>query len=247
MRQEPRLKDSVPTVVVEDIDVSIVLPCRNEEKTVVTCVTDALRWIADRGVVGEVIVIDNASTDRSAKLARTAGARVITELHVGYGSALRAGAINARGRVLILADADNTYGLRDLDAFYDPIATDRSCDVVIGNRLHAPRVPGSMSLLHLWGNHGLSALTRAAIGTSVTDVHCGLRSTIRSAMLAISPDSTGMEYATEMIIQAHRNGLRIGEHPVTLGPAATGRRSHLRPFRDGVRHLRRILTHAFGE
>ncbi|MEP7765665.1 glycosyltransferase family 2 protein [Sanguibacter sp. 25GB23B1] len=245
MRVDPaRREHRTSTAVTEEIDVTILLPCRNEERTVAICVTDALTWIAGRGLVGEVLVVDNASTDRSATAARIAGARVISEPRVGYGRALRSGAVNARGRVVIFADADNTYGLGDLDAFYDPIATERSCDVVIGNRLGTARVHGAMSLMHLWGNRGLSALTRAAIGTSVTDVHCGLRSTTPSAMLAVSPHSTGMEYATEMIIQAHRTGLRIGEHPVVLGPVATGRRSHLRPFRDGVRHLRRITRHA---
>lgn len=231
-------------MVAEEIDASILLPCRNEERTVATCVTDALGWMAGRGLVGEVLVIDNASTDRSAALAQSAGARVVSELRVGYGHALRSGAVHAMGSVIIMADADNTYGLCDLDAFYDPIATDRSCDMVIGDRLGTPGVRDAMGFTHLWGNRGLSALTRAVIGTAVTDVHCGLRSTTRSAMLAISPGSTGMEYATEMIIHAHRNGLRVGQHPVTLGPAAAGRRSHLRPVRDGVRHLRRILRHA---
>lgn len=243
MSTEPgRARTGIHATVVDEIDVSVVLPCRNEEGTVGACVTDALRWIAGRGLAGEVIVVDNASIDRSAILARTAGARVISEPRVGYGRALRSGAINARGRVVIVADADNTYGLRDLDAFYDPIATTLSADIVIGNRLGTPPVRGAMNLLHLWGNRGLSALTRAAIGTSVADVHCGLRSTTRSAMLAVSSRSTGMEYATEMIIQAHVDGLRVGQHPVILAPAAEGRRSHLRPFRDGLRHLRRIVA-----
>lgn len=216
--------------------VSVVLPCRDEAPTVGSCVAEALAWMTSRGVGGEVVVVDNASRDDSARVAERAGARVVTEQRLGYGAALRAGFTAARGTVVVMADADSTYDLTDLDSFYLPIA-DGLADVVVGNRFAAPMTAAAMNPLHHAGNRALSALARATTGTPVTDLHCGLRS-FRADCLADLPHwSAGMEFATHMLVHAHRAGLRIIETPVSLRPADPGRRSHLRPVRDGLRHL----------
>lgn len=223
------------------LDVSVVLPCRNEAATVAHCVRQALTWIARRRLTGEVLVVDNASSDDSAALAARAGARVAHEPLPGYGRALRTGITAAAGRVVVMADADATYDLTDLDAFYDPVAA-HSADLVIGDRLTGLALPGAMTATHRWGNHALSALTRRLTGTAVNDVHCGLRSFDRATMLDLPAWSTGMEFATHMLTHAHTHQLRIDQTAITLAPPALGRRSHLRPVHDGIRHLATIAA-----
>ncbi|NYI41877.1 glycosyltransferase family 2 protein [Demequina lutea] len=233
-----QLPDATP------LDVTILLPCRNEAATVAVCTTLALAWIARRNLTGEVLVVDNASTDTSPANARTAGARVINEPRVGYGNALRTGIGSARGRIVIMADADNTYDLTDLDAFYDPIALDHTHDIVIGDRFNQPPARVAMSSLHRAGNWALSALTRATTGTPVHDLHCGLRSFTRTTMTDLPTWSTGMEFATHMLTHAHHQHLRIAQTPITLHAPANGRRSNLHPLRDGLRHLATIAREA---
>lgn len=216
--------------------VSVVLPCRNEAPTVARCVTDALSWMRHRSIEGEVVVVDNASTDASAVRALRAGARVVQEPRPGYGVALRAGFAEARGAAIVMADADATYDLTDLDDFYLPVGADEA-DVVVGNRFAAPMLATAMSPLHYIGNRALSALARVATGTPVTDLHCGLRSFRAASMEDLPRWSAGMEFATHMLVHAHRSGLRISEAPVHLLPPHPDRRSHLRPVRDGFRHL----------
>lgn len=223
------------------LDVSVVLPCRDEGRTIAACVDQAAGWIARRGLRGEVVVVDNGSTDGSAAIARARGARLVREQRPGYGHALRAGFRAARGDVVVMADADATYALWDLDAFYDPIAHRGDADVVLGDRLTPGPSRAAMTLTHLVGNHVLSALTRMASGTRVTDVHCGLRSFSREAMASVPVGDGGMEFATRMVTHAHRSGLRVAQTPITLAPPAPGRRSHLRPVRDGLRHLHAVL------
>jgi len=220
-----------------EIDVTVLLPCRNEAATVAACIAHALAWIVRRGLTGEVLVVDNASSDSSAIRARSAGARVISEPCVGYGNALRTGIRAARGRIVIMADSDNTYDLTNLDAFYDPIATARSHDIVLGDRFgHRPSY-AAMSRSHRVGNRVLSTVTRAATGILAGDVHCGLRSFTRATMAEMPAWSTGMEFATHMLVHAHRQCLRMTQVDITLYPPTPGRRSNLRPLRDGVRHL----------
>lgn len=223
------------------LDVSVVLPCRDEERTIADCVDQAAGWIARRGLRGEVVVVDNGSTDGSATIALARGARLVAEPRPGYGHALRTGFGAARGDVVVMADADATYDLRDLDPFYGPIALGET-DVVLGDRLTPRPARAAMPLSHLAGNHVLSALTRWASGTRVTDVHCGLRSFSRTTMLSVPAGSGGMEFATQMVTHAHKTGLRIAETPIELRPAPTGRRSHLRPVRDGLRHVAAIVS-----
>lgn len=227
------------------LDVTVLLPCRNEATTVALCTTLALAWITRRDLAGEVLVVDNASTDTSTLHAVAGGARVVNEPRVGYGNALRTGIRSARGRIVIMADADNTYDLTSLDAFYDPIALDRTHDIVIGNRLARPPTRAAMSRLHRAGNCALSTLTRTITGVPVHDLHCGLRSFSRTAMTDLPTWSTGMEFATHMLVHAHHRDLRIAQTPITLHPPATGRRSKLRPLRDGLRHLAAIAREMF--
>jgi hypothetical protein len=227
---------SVPT----PMEVTILLPCRNEATTVAICINLALTWISLRNLTGEVLVVDNASSDSSAAHALTAGARVIDEPRVGYGNALRTGIQSAHGRIVIMADADNTYDLTNLDAFYDPIATAQTHDIVIGDRFVLPPSRAAMSRYNHAGNWLLSTLTRAATGTPARDIHCGLRSFIRATMTDLPTWSTGMEFATHMLTHAHHQHLRIAQTPITLQPPAAGRRSNLHPLRDGLRHLAAI-------
>lgn len=219
------------------LNVTILLPCRNEAATIAVCTTLALAWITHRNLTGEVLVIDNASSDASAINAHTAGARVINEPRVGYGNALRAGIQSANGRIVIMADADNTYDLSNLDAFYDPIAIARTHDFVIGDRFARPPSRAAMSRYNRAGNWALSTLTRLTIGTPARDIHCGLRSFTRTTMTNLPTWSTGMEFATHMLTHAHHQQLRIDQTPITLHPPAAGRRSNLHPLRDGLRHL----------
>jgi hypothetical protein len=226
------------------LDVTILLPCRNEAGTVAVCTTLALAWIASRNLIGEVLVVDNASTDSSSAAAAAAGARIVTEPRIGYGNALRTGILSAHGRVVIMADADNTYDLTNLDAFYDPIALDHTHDIVIGDRFSQPPTRAAMSLSHRAGNWALSALTRATTGTPVHDLHCGLRSFTRTTMTDLPTWSTGMEFATHMLTHAHHQHLRIAQTPITLHAPAEGRLSNLHPLRDGLRHLATIAREA---
>jgi len=224
------------------LDVTILLPCRNEAETVALCTQLAVSWMAHRRLNGEVLVVDNASSDSSVAAALAAGARVIHESRVGYGNALRTGIRAAKGHVVIMADADNTYDLSNLDAFYDPIASIRDHDMVVGDRFHSPPDPAAMSWLHRTGNTVLSALTRTATGADVRDVHCGMRSFARTSMSELPVWSTGMEFATHMLTHANRLQLRIAQTPVTLHAPIAGRRSHLRPLRDGQRHHAAIIS-----
>lgn len=231
---------AAPAYELSPLDVTILLPCRNEAATVAVCTTLALAWIARRSLAGEVLVVDNASSDASAIHARVAGARVIQEARVGYGNAVRAGIRSASGRIVIMADADSTYDLTNLDAFYDPIAIARTHDIVIGDRFAPPPNRAAMSRYNRAGNWALSTLTRTVTGTPARDVHCGLRSFTRATMTELPIWSAGMEFATHMLTHAHHQHLRVAQTPITLHPSAAGRRSNLHPLRDGLRHLAAI-------
>jgi glycosyltransferase involved in cell wall biosynthesis len=236
----PSPRSAVPANEPTSLDVTILLPCRNEAVTVAICTALALAWITRRNLTGEVLVVDNASSDASDIHAQAAGARVIRESRIGYGNALRTGIRSARGRIVIMADADNTYDLTNLDAFFDPIAIALTHDIVIGDRFAVPPSSAAMSHFNRAGNSILSTLTRISTGTPACDTQCGLRAFTRSAMTDLPTWSTGMEFATHMLTHAFNNHLRIAQAPITLHPAASGRRSNLRPLRDGLRHLAAI-------
>lgn len=220
-----------------------VIPCLDEERTVGTCVAKALESFRSLGLAGEVVVVDNGSTDGSARIARAGGARVVHEPVKGYGAALRAGIESAQGSIIVMGDGDDSYDWGAIGPFVRKIQ--EGYDLVIGNRFKGGILPGAMPPLHRYlGNPVLSAITRLAFGVKVGDVHCGMRAFTKEAFARLQAGTPGMEFATEMIANAANHGLRIAEVPTRLYPDKRGRPPHLRSFRDGWRHLRFILTHA---
>lgn len=227
----------------ESILVTAVIPCLDEERTIGTCVDKALESFKALGVAGEVVVVDNGSTDGTARIAADRGARVIDEPVKGYGAALRTGIESARGRIIVMGDGDDSYDWSAIGPFVHKIQ--EGFDLVIGNRFKGGILPGAMPLLHRYlGNPVLSAITRLAFGVKVGDVHCGMRAFTTEAFARMRMGTPGMEFATEMVANAAHHGLRIAEVPTRLYPDKRGRPAHLRTFRDGWRHLRFILTHA---
>jgi len=225
------------------MDVSLVMPCLNEERTVGICVRKAQAALNALGVNGEVIVADNGSTDRSVEIARELGARVVTQPVKGYGAALQAGIEASRGRIVVMGDADDSYDWGAIEPFVRKV--EEGWDLVVGNRFKGGILPGAMPWLHRYvGNPVLSLFTRIAFGVGLGDVHCGMRAFTRSAFERMRTGTSGMEFATEMVANAAHGGLRIAEVPTRLYPDKRDRPPHLRSFRDGWRHLRFILTYA---
>jgi glycosyltransferase involved in cell wall biosynthesis len=222
------------------IEVSILLPCRNEEVTIKDCLKEADSALREASVMGELVVVDNGSTDRSAQIARQAGARVIRCEIPGYGAALDCGIHAAKGQYILMLDADGSYDPVGLPLFLKRLRD--GDDMVIGNRFLGGIQPGAMPWKNRYlGNPVLSFLGRWMFGLSLGDFHCGIRAFRREAILKLGLQGLGMEYATEMIVRAGLTGLRIGEVPVVLRRDRRGRPSHLRPWRDGWRHLRFML------
>jgi glycosyltransferase involved in cell wall biosynthesis len=218
------------------------MPCLDEAETVATCVGKARGWIEARGVSGEVVVADNGSTDGSQDLASKAGARVVPVKARGYGAALAGGIAAARGRYVIMADADDSYDFSRLDAFLEKLRA--GSQLVMGNRFAGGIAPGAMPPLHRYlGNPVLTFIGRLFFHSPCSDFHCGLRGFDRSAVLALDLRTTGMEFASEMVVRATLAGLRLAEVPATLGPAGRSRPPHLRSWRDGWRHLRFLLMY----
>lgn len=218
--------------------ISIVMPCLNEEQTVEACVRKALSWLERSPYRGEVIVVDNGSTDRSAELAAAAGARVIHEARPGYGAALRRGFTEGRGDWLVMGDCDDTYDFSDLDPLMKPLA--EGYDMSVGNRFAGGIAPGAMTWSHRYiGTPVISFLLKMFSGLKVGDSQCGLRAFTRSALDRLDLRTDGMELASEMILKSARRGLRVADVPVPydvrLGEAK------LNTMRDGWRHLRFLL------
>jgi len=223
--------------------VSAVLPCLNEECTLALCISKAQESFRSMGIVGEVVVADNGSTDRSVEIASAMGARVVHEGHKGYGAALRRGIMESRGAIIVMGDADDSYDWSAIEPFVRKI--EEGFDLVMGNRFKGGIRPGAMPPLHRYvGNPLLSAVARMAFRVPIGDFHCGMRAFTREAFARMQPETPGMEFATEMIANAAYQGLRICEIPTTLHPDKRDRAPHLRSFRDGWRHLRFILTYA---
>lgn len=226
-----------------DTELSIVMPCLNEAETVVTCIMKARSFLEGNGISGEVVVADNGSIDGSQELARSAGARVVIADTPGYGSALMAGFQAASGRYVIMGDADDSYDFTALQPFLDELRA--GSDLVMGNRFGGGIAPGAMPPLHRYlGNPVLSAVGRIFFGSPVHDFHCGLRGFRREAVLGLSLQSAGMEFASEMVVKATLSGLRIVEVPTTLSPDGRSRPPHLRSWSDGWRHLRFLLLYS---
>jgi len=225
------------------LELSIVMPCLNEAATVADCVKQARDALAKYGIKGEVIVADNGSTDGSRDLATAAGARVVPVPVRGYGSALLAGIASARGEYVVMGDADGSYDFMAIDTFLAKLR--EGYDLVMGNRFKGGVAEGAMPFLHRWlGNPVLSFLGRLFFRSDIGDFHSGLRGFRRSPILALDLRTTGMEFASEMVVKAAVQDLRITEVPVTLGPDKRGRPPHLRTWRDGWRHLRFLLLYS---
>jgi glycosyltransferase involved in cell wall biosynthesis len=224
----------------ENLTVSVVIPCLNEEENIERCVTAALDAMRDAGIAGEVVVADNASEDRSAELAAAAGARVVHEPRRGYGSAYLAGFSAARGRYIVMGDADLTYDFNEIPRFVEKL--DEGAELVMGDRMDNIH-PGAMPWLHRYvGNPVLTGVLNVFFRTGVSDAHCGMRAVRRDVLPRLDLRTTGMEFASEMVIRASKEKLDIREFPIEYHPR--GGESKLSSFRDGWRHLRFLLVHS---
>ena len=225
------------------IELTILMPCLDEVRTLATCIAKAQRFLVRSGIAGEVVIADNGSTDGSQAAARAAGARVVDVPVKGYGAALRAGIAAARGRFVIMGDSDDSYDFSDLQGFVDALRD--GARLVMGNRFAGGIRAGAMPRLHRYlGNPVLSFVGRLFFRSPVRDFHCGLRGFDRDAIRALQLHSDGMEFASEMVVKTTLAGMRVDEVPTTLWPDGRGRPPHLRSWRDGWRHLRFLLIHA---
>jgi glycosyltransferase involved in cell wall biosynthesis len=220
--------------------VSVVIPCLNEEENITECVTSALEVMARNGIAGEVVVADNASEDRSAALAIAAGARVVSEPRRGYGSAYLAGFAGARGKYIIMGDADLTYDFNEIPNFVREL--DAGAQLVMGDRMDNIQ-PGAMHWLNRYvGNPLLSGTLNLFFKTGIRDAHCGMRAVRRDVLPQLDLRTTGMEFASEMVIRASKEKLDIREFPIQYHPR--GGETKLSRVRDGWRHLRFLLVHS---
>jgi len=222
------------------IELTILMPCLNEARTVARCIQAAQRFLAEAHVQGELVIADNGSTDGSQRIAEDAGARVVHVVERGYGAALIAGIRQARGRFIVMGDSDDSYDFSRLSGFLEQLRA--GADLVMGNRFRGGIAPGAMPALHRYlGNPVLSFVGRLFFRTPIGDFHCGLRGFSREAILRLGLVTHGMEFASEMVAKAALAGLRITEVPTTLRPDGRDRSPHLRTWRDGWRHLRFLL------
>jgi glycosyltransferase involved in cell wall biosynthesis len=235
-----------PNAPLPGIELSVVMPCLNEADTIAVCVDKALKAMREGNIEGEVLVADNGSTDGSQEIATGHGARVVNVADKGYGNALMGGIAEARGRFILMGDADDSYDFLELGKFVEQLRA--GCDIAQGCRLasgggHVER--GAMPLLHrYWGNPMFTALVRSWFGANIHDVYCGLRGFTKGAYERLALRCTGMEFATEMIIKAALMKMKIAEVPITLHPdGRKAHKPHLRTFRDGWRTLRFFLLY----
>jgi glycosyltransferase involved in cell wall biosynthesis len=223
------------------VEISVVIPCLNEERAIAEVVAWGWEGIERTGRSGEVIVVDNGSTDRSVELAREAGARVVHEPRPGYGSAYLRGLAEARGEYIFMADGDGTYDLRNMEPFLEQL--DSGKEFVLGSRFAGRIHEGAMPWKHRWiGNPVLTWVLNVFFGVKVSDAHCGLRAIRRSTVAGLDLHATGMEFASEMILKAAKRDIPVGEVPIDYYPR-TGE-SKLNTWRDGWRHLRFMLVHS---
>ena len=227
----------------EPIELSVVMPCLNERETVGVCVRKAMVALKDAGIPGEVIVADNGSTDGSVELAQAEGARVVNIGEKGYGSALKGGILAARGKYVLMADSDDSYDFSHAPRFVQQLRT--GSDLVMGNRFQGGISDKAMPFLHRYiGNPVLSGIGRLFFGSPCGDFHCGMRGFRRDSFLAMDIRSTGMEFASEMVVKATLMRMKVSEVPTTLNPDGRNRPPHLRTWRDGWRHLRFLLMYS---
>jgi glycosyltransferase involved in cell wall biosynthesis len=226
-----------------EVELSVVMPCLNEELTLAPCIERAQGCLREMKVLGEILVADNGSEDNSQQIALKHGARVVKVPHKGYGSALMGGIEAARGRYVIMGDADMSYDFGALAPFLERLRA--GDELVMGNRFQGGIAPGAMKPLHRYlGNPVLTGIGRLFFGSPCGDFHCGLRGFNRQSILTLNLRTTGMEFASEMVVKATLYGLRISEVPTTLRPDGRDRPPHLRSWRDGWRHLRFLLLYS---
>jgi glycosyltransferase involved in cell wall biosynthesis len=223
-----------------ELDVTVVIPCLNEEDTIGICVSKAKASLSQNGLTGEVIVSDNGSTDRSVEIATSFGACVVHQPLKGYGNALRKGIDEARGTFIIMGDADDSYDFSELNRFVEKWREGN--DLVMGTRFRGKILPGAMPWHHRWiGNPVLTGILNLLFKAGITDAHCGMRGFSREAYYRMDIRTTGMEFASELVIKAAKLNLKVAEIPITYHPDKRNRPPHLRSFRDGWRHLRFML------
>jgi glycosyltransferase involved in cell wall biosynthesis len=224
-------------------ELSLVLPCLNEAATVGLCVRQVIKTLANHSISGEIIVADNGSTDRSREIAEEMGAHVVLVESRGYGSALMGGINAARGKYVVMGDADCSYDFRQIPVFLEKLRS--GYELVVGNRFQGGIQPGAMSTLHRYfGNPVLTGIGRLFFKAPCRDFHCGLRGFTKAAYERMRLRTTGMEFASEMIVKASLFKVPMCEVPTTLSPDGRGRASHLRSWHDGWRHLRFLLLYS---
>ena len=227
----------------ENCKLSIVMPCLDEAETLSTCIKKAQSFLETNQIAGEIIIADNGSTDGSPAIAQQMGARVVHVQQKGYGSALLGGIEASQSQSIIMGDADDSYDFSDLRAFVK--ALNEGYDLVMGNRFQGGIKPGAMPFLHKYvGNPILSWIARLFFKSDIGDFHCGLRGFRKSSIMSLNLHTTGMEFASEMIVKATMNDLKIKEVPVVLYPDGRTRPPHLRTWSDGWRHLRFLLLYS---
>lgn len=225
------------------LELSIVLPCLNEERTLKTCLDKAKACLEKNQISGEIIVADNGSTDKSVEIALARGARVVNIREKGYGNALKGGFDAAQGKYILMADADDSYELDNLMPFIEKLR--EGYDLVMGNRFRGGILPGAMPWHHRYiGNPVLSFIGKLFFRSPANDFHCGIRGFTKTAIEKINPQTTGMEFASEIVIKASILGMKVCEVPTRLFPDGRDRPPHLRSFRDGWRHLRFLLLYS---
>ena len=225
------------------VELSVVMPCLNEEETVGICVRKAVAALRTAGIQGEVIVADNGSTDRSVEIAQAEGARVVHVPAKGYGNALMGGIRAAHGTYALMADADDSYDFTHLPRFLEPLRA--GSDLVMGNRFRGGIAQHAMPFLHRYlGNPVLTAIGRIFFNSPCGDFHCGMRAFRKDSFERMDIRSAGMEFASEMVVKASLLGMRVSEIPTTLSPHGRTRPPHLRTWRDGWRHLRFLLMYS---
>jgi len=224
----------------DQLELTILMPCLNEAETLAVCIGKAREFLTRSGIAGEIVIADNGSTDGSQSIAANLGARVVPVPERGYGAALAGGIQAAGGRFIIMGDADDSYDFSRLDAFIAALRD--GADLVMGNRFRGGIAPGAMPWHHRYiGNPLLSAVGRLFFRTPIGDFHCGLRGFSRAAILGLNLRTSGMEFASEMVVKATLAQFDLREVPTTLAKDGRSRPPHLRSFRDGWRHLRFLL------
>ncbi len=240
VRDSSDLKAEIAPLAVE---VSVVLPCLNEHETIGICISKAMATLETSGLNGEVIVADNGSTDGSIEIARSAGARIVHVEQRGYGNALKGGIQTARGIYIVMADSDDSYDFRHIPRLVEPLRN--GSELVMGNRFRGGIQKGAMPVLHRYlGNPVLTTIGRVFFQSSCRDFHCGLRAFRKDSYERMDIRSTGMEFASEMVVKASLLRMKVCEVPTTLSPDGRSHPPHLRTWHDGWRHLRFLLMYS---